>query len=291
MESKYVIVSAVRNEEDYIEKTLEAVTRQTVLPLQWVLVNDGSSDNTARIIESYENKYQWIKRIDLEDRGHYLPGEGIVKAFYKGFELVKNLDWKFLIKMDCDLSFDSDYFERLLNEFSINPDLGIASGGIYNVISEEKIIKEKGKPDHPWGASIMFRRECFEQIGGLQATLGWELASIINAQINGWTTKCYFELIVYHYRLTGNRHGGFTRGRMKHGRNLYRFGYPFYYTILKGINRLFEPPYIIGGAAIILGHMIAALSRDPFIYNKRMRQHLRKRLRVLIASKIPGNRY
>lgn len=285
MKNKYVIISSVRNEENYIERTLNAIINQTILPERWIIVNDGSTDNTSNIIASYQSKIPWITKVDLADRGHYLPGEGIVKAFYEGFELAKDLKWDFIIKLDCDLSFTPLYIENLLQEFDNNPKLGIASGGIYNVKSDDKLVQEKGKEDHPWGAAIMFRKECFKQIGGLQATLGWELASILNAQLRGWDTKCFFHLMLLHYRLTGNRHLGFTKGRFRHGRNLYKFGYPFYYTLLKGIYRLFEEPYLIGSIGIISGHIYALIKREPFLYNKEMRKHLNKRLRRII---LPG---
>lgn len=286
MKKKYIIISAVRNEEDYIRNTMESVINQTILPEKWVLVNDGSNDRTPQIIESYQNKYPWILKIDLNDRGYYLPGEGIVKAFYKGFDLIKDMDWDFIIKMDCDLSFETDYIEKLLNEFFLNPKLGIASGGIYNVISENKIIKEKGKEDHPWGAAIMYYKDCFNQIGGIQPTLGWELASVINAQIHGWSTKCFSNLVLHHYRLTGNRHGGLTKGRFRHGRNLYRFGYPLYYTFLKAFNRMLEKPYFIGSTAIIIGYIFASIKKESYIYDKNMRDHLKKRLKKIIIFNI-----
>lgn len=284
MKNKYVIVSAVRNEEDYIGKTMESVINQTVIPDKWVLVNDGSDDRTPEIIQSYQHRYPWIMRIDLTDRGFYHPGEGIVKAFYKGYDLIQDMDWDFIIKMDCDLSFAPDYFENLLKEFSLNPKLGIASGGIYNVLSKDKVIQEKGKPDHPWGAAIMFSRTCFNEIGGLQPTLGWELASVIKAQMNDWQTRCFANMILYHYRITGNRHGGLTKGRFRHGRNLFRFGYPFYYTFLKAVNRLFEEPFLIGSTAIIMGYTYALIKKESYLYDKNMRDHLKRRLKKMLIG-------
>lgn len=282
MKKKYIIVSSVRNEQDYIQKTLQSMVSQTIKPLKWIIVNDGSTDKTGEYISKYEEKYEWIEKLDLKDRGFYSPGEGIVNAVYKGFENVKDLDWHYFVKMDCDLSFEEDYYEKMLIRFHSDDKLGIASGGIYNVISPEKIIMEKGKADHPWGAAIMFRKKCFEQIGGLQATLGWELAAILKAQIRGWNTRCFFDLIIYHYRITGGRHTGFTKGRFRHGRNLYRFGYPIYYTFLKSLYRIFEVPYLIGSMGILTGYLYGFFKRDPFIYDKTMRKHLRIRLKKII---------
>lgn len=293
MKNKYIIISAVRNEEDYIEKTIHSVINQTVLPQKMVLVNDGSTDRTAEIINSYQKKYPWITRIDLTDRGFYHPGEGIVKAFYKGYDLVKDMDWDFVVKMDCDLSFAPDYFETMMKEFSSDSRLGIASGGIYNVLSEDKIVQEKGKEDHPWGAAFMIDRDCFNETGGLQPTLGWELASIIKAQMKGWNTRCFFVHILYHYRLTGGRHSGLTKGRFRHGRNLYRFGYPFFYIFLKAAYRLFEKPYFIGSAGIIAGYTYSFINRDEFLYDKKMRRHLDKRLKKMVLSNniFSGSKY
>lgn len=284
MQKNYVVVSPVRNEEEYIEKTIKAVIEQTILPLEWVLVNDGSTDHTAEIIESYQKKYPWITRVDLSDRGYYLPGEGIINAFYAGFDKLKEKNWSFVVKLDCDLSFQNDYFEILINKFEHNPKLGIASGCIYNVI-HDKLIKEKSQEDHPFGASKIYRKECFESIGGIKRIPGWDLADLLSAQMNNWETRCYFDLVVEHYKIGGSRRSGFTKGKFLQGRFQYRFGYTFFYTLLKSIYHLTSRPFIISGVGLISGYIYAALRKEKRYYDPDMIVFLRKRQKKFLMQK------
>ena len=284
MKKKYVIVSPVRNEEQYVEKTLNAVVSQSILPAEWVMVNDGSTDRTAEIIETYTHKYSWIRLIHLNDRGYYLPGEGVVNTFYKGYEALQTTDWEFLVKLDCDLSFEQDYFETLLKRFDQDPHLGIASGCIYNVIGG-KLIKEKSQEDHPFGASKMYRRECFEEIGGIKRIPGWDLADLLAAQMKNWNTRCYFDIIVPHYKIGGARRSGFTKGKFLLGRFQYRFGYPFLYVLLKSVYHLTTRPFIISGAGLITGYIYAASRREKRYFDKEMIAFLRKRQNKFLASK------
>ena len=288
MKTKYVIVSPVRNEEQYVEKTLNAVISQSILPAEWVLVNDGSSDKTADIIEPYTRKYPWIKLIHLNDRGYYLPGEGVVNTFYKGYEALQTTDWEFLVKLDCDLSFEQDYFETLLKRFNQDPHLGIASGCIYNVIGG-KLIKEKSQEDHPFGASKMYRRECFEEIGGIKRIPGWDLADLLAAQMKNWNTRCYFDVVVAHYKIGGIRRTGITKGKFLQGRFQYRFGYTFFYTLLKSFYHLTSRPYIISGLGLITGYIYAVIKKDDRYYDDDMIKFLRKRQQKFLLSKFKFN--
>lgn len=279
--TKYVIITPVRNEEEFIESTLNSIVKQTILPAEFILVNDGSTDRTTEIIEEFQKKFNWIKCLEIKDRGYYLPGSGVVHAFYKGYNKLSVKDWNYVVKLDGDLSFENNYFESLINEFQKNPKLGIASGGIYQK-NRYKLIKEKAQEDHPWGASKVYRKECLNSIGGIKAIPGWDLADILAAQMNGWQTRCFAELKIIHHRPTGGRRKGLTGGFFLHGRNLYRFGYSFFYTFFKGIYRLADKPLFFGGAGIISGYIYAFLKREDFLFDKKMRTFLRKKhLRIL----------
>jgi len=281
---KYLIISPVRNEEEYVEKTIKSVISQTILPEEWIFANDGSKDRTAEIIESYTKKYPWMKIIHLTDRGYYLPGEGVVNVFYKGFEALSFKEWDFLVKLDCDLSFEQDYFETLLKRFDQDPNLGIASGCIYNVIGG-KLIKEKSQEDHPFGASKMYRRECFEEIGGIKRIPGWDLADLLAAQMKNWSTRCYFDVVVAHYKIGGIRRTGLTKGKFLQGRFQYRFGYTFFYTLLKSFYHLTSRPFIISGVGLITGYIYAVIKKDQRYYDKEMIAFLRKRQKNYLLSK------
>lgn len=282
---KYVIISPVRNEEDYLRKTLDSVTNQTIKPTEWILVNDGSTDKTEEIIREYMPKFEWIKLLTLTDRGYYYPGTGVVSVFNKGYETIQTPDWEYVVKLDCDLSFEHNYFEKVFEEFGKNPKLGIASGCTYLPINGQ-LIQEPTQADHPVGPSKVYKRQCWDAIKGLKPVPGWDLADLLAAQMNGWETACYFELVLVHYRLTGSRRKGLFRPKFLQGRFEYRHGYSFFYMSFKSIYHLFSKPVIIGSFGKVTGYIYAAATREPFLFEKEMRKFLRKKHREFLKEKI-----
>lgn len=283
--TNYTIISPVRNEEEFIEKTLKSVVNQTLKPLEWIIIDDGSTDKTAEIVNNYVKKYDWIKMINQQDRGFYYPGKGVVDTFYKGFDNISNNNWDFIVKLDCDLSFQEDYFEKVLHEFELNPKLGIASGLTF-IPSNGGMVSEKVQDDHPVGPSKVYRKECFKDIDGLKPISGWDLADLLSAQMKGWETKCFDNFKINHYRKTGSRRSDFTSGMFLWGRFHYRYGYGLFYTFLKSIYRLAEKPVIIGGISIFLGYLYAFVKQEDRIFDKEMRKFLRKKQRVYLKQKI-----
>jgi len=281
---KFIIISPARNEEAFIESTIRSVINQTIKPIEWIIVNDGSTDSTKSIIEKYTVQYPWIKLVNVEDRGFYYPGTGVVNVIKKGFEQIIYGDWNFVIKLDCDITIESHYLENVLTEFDKNPKLGIASGAIY-LLDGNKEKKEKSQSDHPWGASKVYRKQCFEDIKGWKAIPGWDLADLLAAQMKGWETRCFDEYKIYHFRGTGTRRPGFTKGRFLLGRFHYRYGYSLDYTFFKSIYWLGEKPFIIGGISIFLGYLYAALRMESKLFDKEMSQFLRKKHRKYLKQK------
>ncbi len=282
---KYFIISPVRNEEAFLAKTIDSVASQKILPVEWIMVNDGSSDRTEEIIKEYMHRYSWIKLINLEDRGFYYPGTGVVHVVQKGFEQIKTQDWDFLVKLDCDLEFDNDYFESLFLEFEKNPSLGIASGCTYKPLNG-KCIRENAQRDHPFGASKVYRRECWNEIGGMIPVPGWDLADVLQAQIIGWETRCFYELKLMHFRRGGSRRKGLLRPKFIQGRYEYQHGYSFFFTLLKAGYNLFSTPMIIGSITKISGYIYAFIAREPYLFEPEMRSFLRKKHRKFLIQKI-----
>jgi poly-beta-1,6-N-acetyl-D-glucosamine synthase len=281
----YVIISPVRNEEVLIEKTIHSVANQTIRPSEWIMVNDGSTDKTAEIIVRYQSEYNWIKLINVADRGYYLPGKGVVETFYKGFNSISEKNWEYVVKLDCDLEFEPDYFETIFKKFSSNPKLGIASGCTYLPVNG-KLIMEPVQEDHPVGPSKVYKRECWNEFGGMIPVPGWDLADLLAAQMHGWETRCFIELKIIHYRLTGSRRSGVWAPKFLQGRFEYRHGYNFFYTLFKSAFHLFSKPVIIGSVAKVSGYLYSAFTKEDYLFEKDMRKYLRNKHKKFILSKL-----
>lgn len=272
---RYILISPVRNEEGFIEKTIKSVINQTILPIEWVIVNDGSDDKTPQIIDNYSKKFSWIKITDRPAQGHR-PGLGVVLAFNHGFDLISSKDYDFIVKLDGDLSFDPDYFEFLIQEFDKNPKLGMASGTTYNV-KGEKLVMDKMPDDHVRGAAKMYRKKCFEEIGGLQKILGWDTVDELKAQMLGWDTKSYKDLMLIHYKPIGFKQKATFKREMIAGERMHFLGYHPIFANLKCLFNFKRKPYIIGGSIMLIGYMDAVLRNKPRNPDTEMIAYLRKK--------------
>ncbi|MBE0447297.1 MAG: glycosyltransferase family 2 protein [Actinobacteria bacterium] len=294
----YIIISPVRNEENYIEKTLLSVTSQTVLPKKWLIVDDGSTDRTAEIAEDYSVRYDFIELI----RRPQSPDEIAVKdriaraapprTFNYGLEHLKNEHFDFVVKLDGDLSFGSDYFERLFKEFEGNPRLGIASG--LSSFPRGSDLWTPFVPDeHVLGCTKVYRRECFMDIGGVVEVLGWDTIDEIKAQMHSWETRHFKDIKLIHWRLMGSANG-FARGKMRHGFTNYYLGYHPVYMLARVARRMFDRPYIISGALLAVGYLRGYLGHAEQFPDDRFRAYLREtqvhQLKRL-AHKITLSRY
>lgn len=257
--ARYVIVSPAKDEEHYIEHTINSIITQTLKPLLWVIVDDGSTDNTYRIIKHYEQIYPFIKIISNPAIGPRQTGSAVVRAFNIGYEFVKNIEYDFIIKLDCDLSFEPDYFEKLTKKFIIDPNLGIASG----------IYLEKNIYDGNWyqvlmptyhaaGACKVIRKNCFERIGGFIESPGWDTVDEIRAMHYGWQTCHFDELIMKHHKQEGSGIGWFKTSMM-HGKIFYLTGGNFFFFTLKFLHRIIIKPYFLNAIALFLGYLLSLL--------------------------------
>src|ERR1700683_306012 len=130
--TRYAVITPVRDEEEFVGATIECVSRQTVRPAEWVIVNDGSSDRTGEIIDQYAAQFPWIRVVHRENRGFRKSGGGVVEAFYDGYQALRSSDWEFIVKLDGDLSLPPTYFEKCFEHFELDPKLGIGGGDIYH---------------------------------------------------------------------------------------------------------------------------------------------------------------
>jgi len=256
--AKYVIITPVRDEEKHIEATLECVLRQTIRPAEWLIVNDGSSDGTGSVIDRYAAQHCWIRAIHRANRGFRKSGGGVIEAFYDGYNSIRCQDWEFIVKLDGDLGFVPEYFEKCFEHFQQDPKLGIGGGEIYHDIDGQ--LRREATPEfHVRGATKIYRKACWEAIGGLWAASGWDTIDEVKANMLGWKTHSFSELHLHHHRVTGMA-DGLLRDRVKHGQACYVSGYHPLFVLASCFYRIMTKPYLIGSTAVAYGYVKAYLS-------------------------------
>jgi len=285
--AKYAVISPVRNEAQYIELTLKAMTSQTLPPNEWIIVDDCSTDETAQIVEKYAREHAWLKlarRERREGKADRQRGKGVIDAFYFGVQQLADADYQFIIKLDGDVSFEPNYFEYLIEQFASNPCLGIAGGGMYERSADGAHWSLKSAGDHVGGPAKMYRRTCFEDIGGLMPALGWDGVDEWQALYAGWEVRSFAELKFYHYRVMGNATGP-LKAKIEQGYGAHAMGYHPFYLIARGIRHMLTPPYIAGGLAMIGAYFQAALQRREQLMSAEVMRYLRRtQLRQLLGG-------
>lgn len=253
--TSYVVISPVRNEEKYLPGTISCMAASSVLPRQWIIINDGSTDGTAALLEEAARQFPWITLLHRGDRGFRQAGTGVIEAFYHGYSAIKSPDWEFLVKLDGDLSFSKDYFEKCFKNFAAEPKLGIAGGTICNERKGELEPESKIDPIfHVRGATKIYRKQCWDQIGGLIQAPGWDTVDEVKANMLGWNTRTFPEIRLIHHRIAGAAYGRWNNW-VKGGRAAYISGYHPVFMLLKSCRRLFEQPYFIGGCGLLFGFL------------------------------------
>lgn len=283
---KYIIISSVRNEGKYMENTINSVISQTLLPLEWIIVNDGSTDNTDPILKQYVHKYPWIKVHNISDRGFDLIGQGVTQAFNYGVKLIQNCDWEYIVKLDGDLSLPNSYFEELIRHFTNNSSLGIAGGSPWYVNKRGIVWDDKMAYFIPPGSARMYRKRCFFNINGLAEVLGWDIIDIIRARMNGWQTMRCSDLKIVHYRMMESRNGLWT-GKFRKGRYCYIVGYHPLFFFLRSFYRAFKKPYFIECIASICGYIKSMCKAENLVVTSDEKNFLRRmQIKRLLGIKL-----
>jgi glycosyltransferase involved in cell wall biosynthesis len=256
----YVLVTPARNEEALIEKTIQSVIAQTVLPTKWAIVNDGSTDNTASIVSRYAANHPWIELVNLpahRDRSF----AGKVHAFNAGLERVKNLDYEVIGNLDSDLSFDADYCEFLLTKFEEDPTLGVA-GTIFREHGGYSSASDSFEgQNHVAGGCQLFRRRCFEEIGGYVPNRagGIDWIAVTTARMMGWKTQSFREKSFFHYRSLGTAERSLLASTFSYGEKDYYLGGHPLWEIFRVAYRATKKPYLLAGIALYAGYLSAFL--------------------------------
>lgn len=197
----YIVIPA-HNEEDFLTSMLESLVNQTLLPKKIVVVNDNSTDNTKEIISGFTKKYSWISTINAKSSNHHIPGSKVIKAFYKGMETLDD-NYDIICKFDGDIILPINYLESIINLFNSDEKIGIAGGLSFINKNDAWVYETVSSKNHVRGPFKSYRKSCFEQIGGLKESIGWDTVDVLLAQYYGWKVKTDRSLHVKHLKPTG----------------------------------------------------------------------------------------
>lgn len=271
---KYVIITPAKDEECYIQMTIESVVQQTIRPLQWIIVDDGSVDRTREVIETYSRRHGWIKLMEGGDQGARKPGLRHLRAFYKGYAEINGSKWDFLVKLDADLSFEKEYFEKCFLKFRKEPKLGIGGGIIVNVL-ENRLIPEKHPLFHVRGATKIYRRECWDAIGGLPFSPCYDTLDEMKANMLGYETRSFPDLRILHHRYTGKAYGKWGNS-VKNGLGDYISGYHPIFMVGKCVKRLAERPFLLDSIGLMWGYLSGYLRGVSQVNDRALIEYVRQ---------------
>jgi poly-beta-1,6-N-acetyl-D-glucosamine synthase len=249
----YVLISPARNEEQYIELTLRSMIAQTQRPVRWVIVSDGSTDRTDEIVASYVEEHPWIELLRMPERveRHFA---GKVHAFNAGYERVKNLDFDVVGNLDADVSFEPEHFEFLIRKMREHSELGMAGAPFregtfqydYRFTNIENV----------WGGCQLFRRACYEAIGGYMPLKGGciDHVAVISARFHGWKTRTFPEKVCMHHRKMGTAQQSDLAAKFKLGVKDHSVGNHPLWQLSRTIYQMSRRPFVVGGLALGSGY-------------------------------------
>jgi poly-beta-1,6-N-acetyl-D-glucosamine synthase len=279
----YVLITPARNEEAFIERTIESMVHQTCPPVKWVIVDDGSTDKTAEIAEGYARRYSWlelVRRPPRKDRNF----AGKVHAFNEGLERVQDLKFELIGNLDADISFEPDHFEFLVGKFMENPGLGVG-GTAYTQEGGWDSTRDSFEGESSvHGACQLFRYQCFLDIGGYCANRagGIDWIAVTTARMKGWKTRNYPERRYHNYRTMGTAEKGHLGAAFDYGKKDYFLGGSPIWELFRAVYRMTKRPILLGGMALMLGYCVAAVCRvERPVSRELVRFHRREQMRKL----------
>jgi len=283
----YLLISPCRDEAEYMRHTLDSVIGQSIRPAKWIIVDDGSTDETPRILAEYENKYGWIKIVTRSNRGERSVGPGVVDAFYAGYQTINPDEYEFLCKLDLDLKLPVRYFEILMERMRSNPRIATCSGKAY-VEQKGRLVEEGHGDDMSLGMTKFYRVSCFRKIGGFVRAVMWDGIDCHRCRMNRWIACSWNdpELRFIHLRPMGSSQQSIYVGRMRHGYGQYFMGTGFLFMMASAIYRINQKPYVLGSLAMLWGWIKSALGGKPRYEDAAFRTFLRRyQWRVLWVGK------
>ena len=287
MDRTYLLISPGRNEAAYMRKTLDSVIAQSIRPKLWVIVDDGSTDESPQILAEYAAQHDWIRVVTRKDRGTRAVGPGVIEAFYAGYETVVPEDFEYLCKLDLDLILPPTYFEELMARMEGDLRIATCSGKSY-IHQNGQFISENHGDETSIGASKFYRRKYFQALGGFVRQVGWDGIDVHLCRMRGWQA-CSWDvpsLRFTHLRQQGTSHKGALTGRMRQGHGQYFMGTSPIYMLATSVYRMTEKPYVLCGIAMFWGYVWSWVRRRPRYDNVEFRRFLQHwQWRALLVGK------
>jgi biofilm PGA synthesis N-glycosyltransferase PgaC len=257
--TRLIAMTPARDEAKLLPGLIASLAAQTHRPDRWIIVDDGSTDATAEIVDAASSSFSWIEPHHLaHHRARAEGGESVIMRF-----LPREMwaDWDYLLRLDADLSFGPEFIESLLAEFGRDRRLGIA-GAILLEPDGNKWREARVPSFHVRGAAKLYSSECFRAIGGLEAGLGWDTIDELRAMMIGFHTRHFPHIRAYHHRPQGMA-GRLWRARLATGRAAYRSGYSTLFMLVRAVHQLWMRPRLIGSAMMLAGFFEGHLKRLP----------------------------
>lgn len=284
---RYALITPCRNEADFMRRTLDSVVAQTEVPALWLVIDDGSTDETPAILAEYAARHEWIRVITKPDRGHRAVGPGVIEAFYFGLDKIEIDAFDYICKFDLDLELPAGYFAGLMDRMEADTRIGTCSGKPWFTRGGAK-ISEKCGDEMSVGMTKFYRVQCFREIGGFAREVMWDAIDCHKARQLGWIA-CSFpdpDLEFEHLRPMGSSQKSVHTGRMRHGYGQYHMGSDFFFFTASCLFRLAHPPYVTGGLASWWGYVKAGLQAAPQHDDPDLRAFIRRyQRRALLVGK------
>lgn len=290
MISRYVVITPARNEAQFIELTLASVVAQTVRPLRWVIVSDGSTDGTDQIVARYAAQHSWIELVRMPERRER-DFAGKVHAFNAGYVRVQDLEWEVIASLDGDISFEPDYFAFLLGKLQEDAAFGLV-GTPFQELSGESYDYRFVNIEHVSGACQVFRKACFTAIGGYLPVKGGSIdhIAVLTARLKGWKTRTFTEKVCLHHREMGTAQHSVVRSRFLYGAKDYRMGNHPLWEVFRTVHQMRKRPWLVGGMALGWGYLWAWLHRkDRPVSDELMAFHRQEQMHRL-KGLLKGNK-
>lgn len=284
----FVLITPARNEAQFIELTLKSVVAQTVRPAKWIIVSDGSTDGTDDIVNKYAAEHPWIELVRMpERRERHFAGK--VHAFNAGYARVRDLQCEMVGSLDGDISFDEDYFSFLLQMLAEDRELGLV-GTPFKGSSSPTYDYRFVSIEHVSGACQLFRRECFEEIGGYVPVKGGGVdhIAVIAARMKGWKTRTFTEKVCLHHRGIGTAERGTLMARFRTGAQDYALGGHPIWELFRTVYQMTKRPFAVGGLVLGAGYVWAMIRREEKPISREMvafrRREQMRRLRQFLTG-------